>query len=140
MSAKVIIGIGLVVFIIAGLIVLRLKNRKVKTPGAASAKDAAPFAKETLWKRQEKIGDYFVKYSMYIGHKDIALGENPGADKDERYMCLLCRDKRYFRALFRGGAGQRRFCGGCKGVRTARSRRSRGNYSGKRKEPVRRSA
>jgi hypothetical protein len=28
MSAKVIIGIGLVVFIIAGLIVLRLKNRK----------------------------------------------------------------------------------------------------------------
>ena len=30
-----------------------------------------------------KIGDYFVKYSMYIGHKDIALGENPGADKDE---------------------------------------------------------
>jgi len=28
MSAKVIIGIGLVAFIIAGLIVLRLKNRK----------------------------------------------------------------------------------------------------------------
>jgi len=28
MSVKVIIGIGLVVFIIAGLIVLRLKNRK----------------------------------------------------------------------------------------------------------------
>jgi len=28
MSAKVIISIGLVVFIIAGLIVLRLKNRK----------------------------------------------------------------------------------------------------------------
>ena len=33
-----------------------------------------------------KIGDYSVKYSMYIGHKDIALGENPNADKDERYM------------------------------------------------------
>ena len=32
-----------------------------------------------------KIGDYSVKYSMYIGHKDIALGENPNADKDERY-------------------------------------------------------
>jgi len=28
MSVKVIIGIGLVVFIIAGLVVLRLKNRK----------------------------------------------------------------------------------------------------------------
>jgi len=28
MNAKVIIGIGLVVFIIAGLVVLRLKNRK----------------------------------------------------------------------------------------------------------------
>ena len=26
-----------------------------------------------------KIGDYSVKYSMYIGHKDIALGENPNA-------------------------------------------------------------
>lgn len=24
-----------------------------------------------------KIGDYSVKYSMYIGHKDVALGENP---------------------------------------------------------------
>lgn len=36
-----------------------------------------------------KIGDYSVKYSMYIGHKDIALGENPNADKDERYMCCF---------------------------------------------------
>lgn len=35
-----------------------------------------------------KIGDYSVKYSMYIGHKDIALGENPNADKDERYKPL----------------------------------------------------
>ena len=36
-----------------------------------------------------KIGDYSVKYSMYIGYKDIALGENPNADKDERYMCCF---------------------------------------------------
>ena len=33
MSAKVIIGIGLVVFIIAGLIVLRLKNRSKTARG-----------------------------------------------------------------------------------------------------------
>ncbi len=32
----------------------------------------------------KKIGDYSVNYSMYIGYKDIALGENPNADKNER--------------------------------------------------------
>ena len=53
MSAKVIIGIGLVVFIIAGLIVLRLKNRK--TPRGGIRKKMPPhLQKETLWKRQEK--------------------------------------------------------------------------------------
>ena len=49
MNAKVIIGIGLVVFIIAGLIVLRLKNR-----GAIRKKMPPHLQKETLWKRQEK--------------------------------------------------------------------------------------
>ena len=43
-----------------------------------------------------KIGDYSVKYSMYIGHKDIALGENPGADKDERYMCCFVETNAIF--------------------------------------------
>ena len=50
MSAKVIIGIGLVVFIIAGLIV-----QKVKTPRGGIRKKMPPhLQKETLWKRQEK--------------------------------------------------------------------------------------
>ena len=43
-----------------------------------------------------KIGDYSVKYSMYIGHKDIALGENPNADKDERYMCCFVETNAIF--------------------------------------------
>lgn len=43
-----------------------------------------------------KIGDYSVKYSMYIGHKDIALGENPSADKDERYMCCFVETNAIF--------------------------------------------
>ena len=44
----------------------------------------------------KKIGDYSVKYSMYIGHKDIALGENPNADKDERYMCCFVENNAIF--------------------------------------------
>ena len=43
-----------------------------------------------------KIGDYSVKYSVYIGHKDIALGENPNADKDERYMCCFVETNAIF--------------------------------------------
>ena len=43
-----------------------------------------------------KIGDYSVKYAMYIGHKDIALGENPNADKDERYMCCFVETNAIF--------------------------------------------
>lgn len=43
-----------------------------------------------------KIGDYSVKHSMYVGHKDIALGENPNADKDERYMCCFVENNAIF--------------------------------------------
>lgn len=43
-----------------------------------------------------KIGDYSVKYSMYIGHKDIALGENPNAEKNERYMCCFVETNAIF--------------------------------------------
>ena len=44
----------------------------------------------------KKIGGYSVKYSMYIGHKAIALGENPNADKDERYMCCFVENNAIF--------------------------------------------
>ena len=33
------------------------------------------------------IGDYTVLNSMYVGHKEIAICENPKASKDERYLC-----------------------------------------------------
>lgn len=33
------------------------------------------------------IGDYAVLNSMYVGHKEIAICENPKADKGERYLC-----------------------------------------------------
>lgn len=34
------------------------------------------------------IGDYTVLNSMYVGHKEIAICENPKAPKDERYLSL----------------------------------------------------
>ena len=33
------------------------------------------------------VGDYTVLNSMYIGHKEIILGENPKAASGERYVC-----------------------------------------------------
>ena len=33
------------------------------------------------------VGDYTVINSMYIGHKEIILGENPKAASGERYVC-----------------------------------------------------
>lgn len=33
------------------------------------------------------VGDYTVLNSMYIGHKEIILGENPKAESGERYLC-----------------------------------------------------
>lgn len=66
------------------------------TNGRRPQKDAARFAKGDIMDDVKKIGDYSVKYSMYIGHKDIALGENPDADKDERYMCCFVENNAIF--------------------------------------------
>jgi hypothetical protein len=33
------------------------------------------------------VGDYTVLNSMFIGHKEIILGENSKAEKGERYLC-----------------------------------------------------
>ena len=54
MSAKVIIGIVLVVFIIAGLIVLRLNNRKKKRRGAVSVKGCRPICRRRRYGRDKK--------------------------------------------------------------------------------------
>ena len=36
---------------------------------------------------KKMVGDYTVLNSMYIGHKEIILGENPKAASGERYVC-----------------------------------------------------
>ena len=41
------------------------------------------------------VGDYTVLNSMYIGHREIILGENPKAASGERYVCCYAE-----RALF----------------------------------------
>ena len=49
------------------------------------------------------IGDYTVLNSMYVGHKEIAICENPKAPKDERYLCCYIENvaifERYTEAL-----------------------------------------
>ena len=78
-----------------------------------------------------KIGDYSVKYSMYVGHKDIALGENPNADKDERYMCCFVETNAIFER-YSGVLVSDDFAEIAKVFGQARSGCSRGDYSGKR--------
>lgn len=35
----------------------------------------------------KKVGDWNVLTTIQVGHKEIALGENPNAEKDQRYLC-----------------------------------------------------
>ena len=63
-----------------------------------------------------KIGDYSVKYSMYIGHKDIALGENPNADKDERYMCCFVETNAIFERYSEVGMNEELTTNSCKPI------------------------
>lgn len=35
----------------------------------------------------KKVGDWNVLTTIRVGHKEIALGENPNAEKDQRYLC-----------------------------------------------------
>ena len=37
--------------------------------------------------KKRMVGDYTVINSMYIGHREIILGENPKAASGERYVC-----------------------------------------------------
>ena len=43
---------------------------------------------------QEKrmAGDYVIIHALYIGDREIVLGENPAVVGDERYMCAFCQD------------------------------------------------
>ena len=57
------------------------------------------------------IGDYTVLNSMYVGHKEIAICENPKADKGERYLCCYIESvvvfERYTEALVSDDFGER---------------------------------
>ena len=41
---------------------------------------------------QEKrmAGDYVILHAFHIGDREIVLGENPAAERNERYMCAFC--------------------------------------------------
>ncbi len=41
---------------------------------------------------QEKrmAGDYVIIHAFHIGDREIVLGENPAAERNERYMCAFC--------------------------------------------------
>ena len=35
-------------------------------------------------------GDYVIIHAFHIGDREIVLGENPAAERNERYMCAFC--------------------------------------------------
>ena len=37
------------------------------------------------------LGDYEVIHSLHIGDREIIVGDNPKAPKDERFMCVTCQ-------------------------------------------------
>ena len=37
------------------------------------------------------LGDYEVIHSLHIGDREIIVGDNPKASKDERFMCVTCQ-------------------------------------------------
>ena len=42
------------------------------------------------------VGDYTVLNSMYIGHREIVLGENSKAERGERYLCCYAERVLFF--------------------------------------------
>lgn len=50
------------------------------------------------------IGDYTVLNTMHIGHKEIAICENPKADKNERYLCCYIENVAIFERYTEGVA------------------------------------
>ena len=47
------------------------------------------------------VGDYTVINSMYIGHREIILGENPKAASGERYVCCYAERVMFYGMLRR---------------------------------------
>lgn len=37
------------------------------------------------------LGDYEVIHSLHIGDREIVVGDNPHAHKDERFLCVTCQ-------------------------------------------------
>ena len=47
---------------------------------------------------QEKrmVGGYEIIHALYIGDREIVLGEKPSAPEDERYLCAFCQRHEIF--------------------------------------------
>ena len=50
------------------------------------------------------IGDYTVLNTMYVGHKEIAICENPKAESNERYLCCYVENVAIFERYTEGVA------------------------------------
>lgn len=47
-------------------------------------------------KEKRMVGDYIVLKSVYVGHKEIAICENPQAASDKRYLCCYIENMTVF--------------------------------------------
>ena len=68
------------------------------------------------------VGDYTVLNSMYIGHKEIILGENPKAASGERFLCCYGERNDIFEKFTECAVGDDyidAILNGCKGRRNA---------------------
>lgn len=41
-------------------------------------------------REKRMAGDYVIIHALHIGDREIVLGENPAAERNERYMCAFC--------------------------------------------------
>ena len=41
-------------------------------------------------REKRMAGDYVIIHAFHIGDREIVLGENPAAERNERYMCAFC--------------------------------------------------
>ena len=44
----------------------------------------------SIEKEKRMAGDYVIIHAFHIGDREIVLGENPAAERNERYMCAFC--------------------------------------------------
>ena len=42
-------------------------------------------------REKRMVGDYEVIQALYIGDREIVVGDNSNAPEDERYLCVTCQ-------------------------------------------------